>query len=300
MWATIGVAFGFGLLCGLIGGNWMDGRDLLYICPRCKQRGGKQTKRLDHCLVIDVKDMPRDEVTYVVTEDLGDKFAVTIRGDTKSPGRTNRMDRSPPSLVRVECNGKSKGLRLLVLDSITAQQIQVTESRGTSLELNTVRQSRFGTINIHRARCNNDEPVMLLSGGGDSTNNCAFGFTEISACDAKTYLRLQGATKTNACRINRFDQIMLHCPWESMSRDIYADWYRQRQRSFLELRTAVDNDFGLINCRLDEIEVPESIAIDADERSVANVVEHLRTMSGKRIYRSREFVRGDGVTILPQ
>ncbi len=43
MWLSIFVAFSCGVVVGLVGGNWLDARDLLYICPRCKVRGGKGT-----------------------------------------------------------------------------------------------------------------------------------------------------------------------------------------------------------------------------------------------------------------
>ena len=33
--------FCLGLWIGLFAGNWMDTKDILYICPRCKMRGGK-------------------------------------------------------------------------------------------------------------------------------------------------------------------------------------------------------------------------------------------------------------------
>jgi hypothetical protein len=141
------------------------------------------------------------------------------------------MDRSPPP-IRVECNGKSRGLKLLTLDSINAPRIQVTDSRGTALELESVRQSCFGSIHVHRARCSDSDPVMLLDGVADATNNSAFSFVEITARDAKVYLRLQG--EKNACRLNHFSLLMLHVPWEAMERDKYSDFYTHRQRSLFE------------------------------------------------------------------
>lgn len=40
---VIFISFSCGVVVGLVGGNWLDARDLLYICPRCRIRGGKGT-----------------------------------------------------------------------------------------------------------------------------------------------------------------------------------------------------------------------------------------------------------------
>lgn len=40
---AICMSFVGGVVVGLVGGNWLDARDLLYICPRCKIRGGNGT-----------------------------------------------------------------------------------------------------------------------------------------------------------------------------------------------------------------------------------------------------------------
>lgn len=47
MWLLIAGTLATGIVGGLILGNWLDQRDVLYSCPRCKAHGGQRVIRVE-------------------------------------------------------------------------------------------------------------------------------------------------------------------------------------------------------------------------------------------------------------
>jgi hypothetical protein len=79
MWILFFVCFVVGIIAGLILGNWLDQRDVLYSCPRCKVRGGQRAIR--------VESEPHDPVMQDVLSrvwETGHTVVATVDDDGKA------------------------------------------------------------------------------------------------------------------------------------------------------------------------------------------------------------------------
>ena len=130
---------------------------------------------------------------FVVTVPI-DGYAVEIRGNYRTEAPFNRYDGYLPRVV-VECNYRSRGVHLRLIDNAVIDAIEVHQANGTGLHAEGIRQSHLRSIWV--TECDSDkEPavdfVNIDRDKADASNGCTIDHLQVLACSNPTYLHLVG------------------------------------------------------------------------------------------------------------